>query len=337
MAKLRIKKKKGQAKATEKLSRSERLDQAEVALFSSRLLRGFFGPSVVGPKKISYLGPVGSSLSRFLRREIDKNVFFLIIAQILEAVKKIEHYGLHLRNLVLDKKLIFVNQLSGELCFIYQPIESDKTSTNVSKFIEEIVRSAVFKPKEDAYEASIFLAFLNQTNYFSTDEIAAYIIGVCPSAYDQFPSGLSGPIKSRKLSRTEAGVLGGRTVTGYEETTLLYSEQKTELLGGTNQKPALPVLIRTRTGEEVAVNKPAFRIGKERDYVDYCVGDNRAVSRSHADIITRDGRYFILDRGSTNRTLVNDVVLEAQKETEIFNGDRLKLADEKFDFKLIGQ
>lgn len=36
-----------------------------------------------------------------------------------------------------------------------------------------------------------------------------------------------------------------------------------------------PYLIRSRNHEEIAVNKPQFRIGKERSYVDYFIGDNR--------------------------------------------------------------
>ena len=37
----------------------------------------------------------------------------------------------------------------------------------------------------------------------------------------------------------------------------------------------------------------------------YFIGDNTAVSRSHANIITREGRCFILDTNSTNHTYVN--------------------------------
>ena len=40
-----------------------------------------------------------------------------------------------------------------------------------------------------------------------------------------------------------------------------------------------PYLIRSRNHEEIAVNKPQFRIGKERSYVDYFIGDNPAISK----------------------------------------------------------
>ena len=66
-----------------------------------------------------------------------------------------------------------------------------------------------------------------------------------------------------------------------------------------------PYLIRSRNHEEIAVNKPQFRIGKERSYVDYFIGDNPAISRSHATIITRENTYFIVDTNSTNHTYVD--------------------------------
>lgn len=48
-----------------------------------------------------------------------------------------------------------------------------------------------------------------------------------------------------------------------------------------------PNLIRVKTNEKIIINKPVFRIGKEKSYVDYFVSDNTAVSRSHANIVTR--------------------------------------------------
>lgn len=93
-----------------------------------------------------------------------------------------------------------------------------------------------------------------------------------------------------------------------------------------------PELIRVATGDVVKVNKPVFRMGKERSYVDYFVSDNNAVSRSHADIITRDGTYFVMDLNSKNRTYINNVPLAVQVETEIHDGDTLRLGNEEFTF-----
>lgn len=75
-----------------------------------------------------------------------------------------------------------------------------------------------------------------------------------------------------------------------------------------------PYLIRLNNYERVDINKPSFRIGKEKSYVDYFVMNNSAVSRIHADIISRAGRYFIKDNNSTNRTFVNGSVIPLSKK-----------------------
>ena len=93
-------------------------------------------------------------------------------------------------------------------------------------------------------------------------------------------------------------------------------------------------MCRLRTNETILIDKPVFRIGKENKYSDYVVRDNDKVSRSHADIITRGHRYFIMDLNSTNRTFINDRQIPARQEVEVYNGDQLKLADEEFEFRI---
>ena len=95
-----------------------------------------------------------------------------------------------------------------------------------------------------------------------------------------------------------------------------------------------PVLVRLSTNEQTDIDKPVFRIGKEYSEVDYFVGNNGAVSRKHADIITRETGYFVVDLGSKNHTFVNEVLIPANIETAISNGDRIRLGNEVFVFTL---
>ena len=128
-----------------------------------------------------------------------------------------------------------------------------------------------------------------------------------------------------------------------EGTALLCELHSTELEDGTclltETDHSAPVglsyatLQRIRTDETIRVDKPVFRIGKERSYVDYFVPDNAAVSRSHADIITRGNRYYIVDLNSKNRTYVNEVPIEPNCETEICDGDGIRLGNEEFVFR----
>ena len=54
----------------------------------------------------------------------------------------------------------------------------------------------------------------------------------------------------------------------------------------------------------------------------------------YADIIARGGRYFIVDLNSKNRTFVNGTPIPAQQETEIHDGDAIRLANEEFEFRI---
>lgn len=122
----------------------------------------------------------------------------------------------------------------------------------------------------------------------------------------------------------ETTVLGGGAI---GETTVLTAANAPKQL-------ISPHLIRSKNNERIALDKPVFRIGKERSYVDYFIGDNTAISRSHANIITRENEYFVVDTNSTNHTYVNGIMIQSGVETKITHGDKVKFANEDFEFKL---
>lgn len=123
----------------------------------------------------------------------------------------------------------------------------------------------------------------------------------------------------------ETTVLGGGNI---GETTVLSTMQQT----GYNPKP---YLIRMKNNEKIPLDKPVFRIGKEKSYVDYFIGDNTAISRSHANIITREGEYYVVDTNSTNHTYVNETMIQSNAETRISGGTKIRLANEEFEFKML--
>lgn len=109
---------------------------------------------------------------------------------------------------------------------------------------------------------------------------------------------------------------------------------ETTVLGATAATQVKPHLIRVKNNEKIELNKPVFRIGKEKSYVDYFIGDNSAISRSHANIISRDGEFFIVDTNSTNHTYVNAQMIQSNVETKIAHGAKIKLANEDFELRL---
>lgn len=124
----------------------------------------------------------------------------------------------------------------------------------------------------------------------------------------------------------------------FGETTVLVggTAGETTVLSATSGAAPMvtPYLIRKKNNEKIPLNKPVFRVGKERSYVDYFIGDNTAISRSHANFITRDGQHLVVDTNSTNHTFVNGAMIQSNQEVQINHGDMIRLANEDFEFRL---
>lgn len=123
----------------------------------------------------------------------------------------------------------------------------------------------------------------------------------------------------------------------FGETTVLNGGMigETTVLDAAMVKPEVkvqPYLIRAKNNERIELNKPVFRIGKEKSYVDYFISDNTAISRSHANIVNRDGEYFVVDTNSTNHTYVNGMMIQSNVETKLTEGTKIRLANEDFTF-----
>lgn len=91
-------------------------------------------------------------------------------------------------------------------------------------------------------------------------------------------------------------------------------------------------LIRRRTGQGMVINKKIFRIGSEAGFVDFYIGDNRAIGSCHADIFEDSGAYYITDKNSVNHTYVNRIMVQPMQSVQLASGVVITLADEDFDF-----
>ena len=134
----------------------------------------------------------------------------------------------------------------------------------------------------------------------------------------------AGAMQTQSANFGETTILGGGPI---GETTVLSAAAMAP-------QEVKPFLIRTKNNEKIPLDKPVFRIGKEKSYVDYFIGDNTAISRSHANIISRNGEYFVVDTNSTNHTYLNGQMLASNVETKITSGAKIRLANEDFEFKI---
>ena len=372
MSKLKVKFKNSQITVKSKLSKDEQINAREVEILNSKIIRGIMKPTVEGEKKLSYLSPGGIKLEAYLKKGITKNDFFLVIAQILEAVKSIGRNSFNINNLILNMKYVFVNEMTHELHFVYQPIYSSAISSDLAPFLYDVAYSVTLALNEDYKCVNNFIAYLKGLQAVSVINIEKYLLDVYPQIYKQVKrqkygqSEYLGSFKNGKdiyydmdkrrkpapdyddptsllnegdlddpTSLLNEGDLDDPTslLDEDEATSLLIDDEATSLL---SEGPQItyPYLIRKSSFDRTDINKPVFRIGKERSYVDCFVANNNAISRIHADIITKNNSFFVKDENSTNGTYVNGNRLSPKEEVQVFDGDIITFANEEFEFHI---
>lgn len=368
--KFKVKSKDSKITIKSKLDKDESINQREVDILNSKVIRGIMKPTVEGSRKISYLSPAGVTLEEYLGSGISKNDFFLIFAQILEVIKSVDRNSFNINNLVMNLKYTFINKQTKEVHFIYQPIMSQRISANLASFLYDVAYNTKLALNEDVKPINELLAYIRGLNVVAVLPLENYILKVYPQIYKQVKRQKPGQSealvgsdvyyrrnewdeKKRKITDDKPTSL----LSDYDEPTSLLNDEDeatsllvaddddatsllndddeaTSLLGDNSSFQRFPYLIRKNTFDRIDINKPVFRIGKEKSYVDYFIGDNNTISRLHADIISRDNRYYLKDNNSTNHSYINGSMIQGNQEAELFDGAVITLSNEDFEFHL---
>lgn len=364
MAKFKAKCKDNHLYVRIKLSNEDAICDAELESFSRIYIRGFLKPKKLKKNTIEYSGPVGISLYQRMQWPITKYEFFFIMEQIVDSYEKLQRFGLLPGRVVWNIQQVYYNETTKELQFLYIPFTAAQNNGTVLSLIESIGYAAIPQQEPNMNYVSRFMFFLSSLPFFDTEKIEKFIAredrqivniikrhgagqsGFMTNKYKDYYEHYEKKEDKKGDDDDATGLLEEDEETGLLDdektgllndsdlTALLINEDETALLNENQANVHYPSLFRVLSQETIFINKPVFRLGKEKSYVDYFVTNNTAVSRSHADIITRGNRYFVIDLNSKNRTFINDQVLPPQQEVEIFDGDRLKLANEEFVFQL---
>ena len=94
-------------------------------------------------------------------------------------------------------------------------------------------------------------------------------------------------------------------------------------------------LIRLQNHSRFFIYKQVFSIGRGMSEIDCAVNDNTNVSRHHADIKQHHGEYFLFVVTRTNETYLNEESLQQGAEKKLSDGDKIRLADEEFEFRIV--
>ena len=95
---------------------------------------------------------------------------------------------------------------------------------------------------------------------------------------------------------------------------------------------SISYILRRANGQKMYLEQDITKIGRESAYVDFYIGDNLQIGRSHAEIIRRGQNFFIKDNNSKNHTYVNGKIVIGDELVQLRTGDIIMLANEIFEY-----
>jgi len=334
--KCKVKIKNSQLQVKVKISGKNDINQTEMNLIQRNQIRGLMKPEEVHWGYLEYTGVNSVSLQHFIRKPTTARDFFLVIEQLIDIIERCEKSQLNRNKLSFTLDTIFVNEVTKAVQLIYLPANSISSINNIHAFIDQLVSTLIPASQADGEAISKFNFYLRKLNSFDLRKVEDYIgrfdreIVALVKGQVGYSSNLNDDdAPTDIMNRNDdfpTDILDDDDVTGLldeedEETGLLEDDYK-----------LYPKLYRVKTEDYIPINKGNFRVGKERGSVDYFVADNPKISRAHADIESRNGKYYITDRNSKNGTYLNERRLYANQKTEIFDGDLVRMANEEFIF-----
>lgn len=111
-------------------------------------------------------------------------------------------------------------------------------------------------------------------------------------------------------------------------------EATTILNGRMGMEECKGFLIRQKNGECIYLSRSLFVIGSDGLRVDYCIKDNKSISRVHAQVRQLSGVYTLENLHATNGTYLNGVRLQDSEVKPLIPGDSIRLANEEFMFDI---
>lgn len=267
-------------------------------------------------------------LSRFLRRPINKDQFYIIIAQLLEAYKITAGAGIDPAKICLDPDFITICPDNGYIGLVYQPlINLQSPNQGMMRCFGQLCSMLKFSSPQDQASINEFIAFASCLRGFPVNDIENFIRSASPLTYNYIEKNLIFSTGMPMPPHTPA-VPADNT---FEDQKTIVRHTEPPVFSGITVKRSA-VFVRRSGGEEIVIDKDSFIIGKERAKVDYCVAGNRTVSRVHATVFRKDGGFYIRDNNSTNRTFINGTPVQPMTELKLNDGDEVKLSDEVFVF-----
>lgn len=329
MSKLKVNIKKSTVTAMMKAGRKERINETELSQLARIKPCGIMHVTKTKKDSVIYTCPANINLTDRLKKAISKYDFFFMIEQIVIMVEDVYNNGLNVNSVRFNMDDVYINEMTKEMYFIYFPIVGGQESADIVGFIENIIYTMTPVINEDTNYISRFMYYVRSFHGFNGNAIEKYISREERAVVNVLKNKavtMQQTMQQQIMQQVMQGSMDGTTVLSDDG----ISVQQIQQMQPVNYHFAS--LTRQVTGEKIELGKPSFVLGKNPEKSDYAVADNTNISRVHAVITMRNGRYYVMDQNSTNGTFINGRIIKAGQETEILPGDCLMLANEEFIF-----
>lgn len=329
MSKLKVSIKKSTVTAMMKAGRKERINETELSQLARIKPCGIMHVTKTKKDSVIYTCPANINLTDRLKKAISKYDFFFMIEQIVIMVEDVYNNGLNVNSVRFNMDDVYINEMTKEMYFIYFPIVGGQESADIVGFIENIIYTMTPVINEDTNYISRFMYYVRSFHGFNGNAIEKYISREERAVVNLLKNKavtMQQTMQQQIMQQVMQGSMDGTTVLSDDG----ISVQQIQQMQPVNYHFAS--LTRQVTGEKIELGKPSFVLGKNPEKSDYAVADNTNISRVHAVITMRNGRYYVMDQNSTNGTFINGRIIKAGQETEILPGDCLMLANEEFIF-----
>lgn len=330
MSKLKVRIKKSTVTAMMKAGRKERINETELSQLARIKPCGIMHVTKTKKDSVIYTCPANINLTDRLKKAVSKYDFFFMMEQIVIMVQDVYNNGLNVNSVRFNMDDVYINEMTKEMYFIYFPIVGGQESADIVGFIENIIYTMTPVINEDTNYISRFMYYVRSFHGFNGNAIEKYISreerAVVNVLKNKAVTMQQQTMQQQIMQQVMQGSMDGTTVLSDDG----ISVQQIQQMQPVNYHFAS--LTRQVTGEKIEIGKPSFVLGKNPEKSDYAVADNTNISRVHAVITMRNGRYYVMDQNSTNGTFINGRIIKAGQETEILPGDCLMLANEEFIF-----
>lgn len=304
------------------------------------------------------------SLREFLINPLNKQSFARLLNSILNNLKGLQKAYYNYQFILMDMDAAMVNPTTQQVSFVYVPITFYESGTNLKEFLLSIIQCCSFAPGENADYVRDYIKILNRGINFSVFDLEEYVksLKIDDVNGEQIPkcTRCGTPIQPNVNFCASCGMkISGLKVDNqhgvYDPAKAVVKPQPQNVVGEQNmpqyfdtigvtntvqqyEQPApqqrYACLTRCKTGERIQISTETFRLGKDPYNSEYCVRDNSAVSRCHAVVKSANGKWFINDLNSTNKTYIGDNPVYPYVDVELYDGMIIKLANEAFVFSL---